>query len=506
MQQLSILDYQNVKQEIWQMTLVDYLNTPESRELPINSLLDTDLSRETPESLLRFNGRQLEVLCMYWGTIVSGTKPVKIGNLLNVYNTYRFVINNDRDSLVKLKAVELREFYRKATRNSGSMFRKSEVADNLIAWSKTVHDKFLTMLARERHRQAIISALRIGEDVPESVIKPVANYITLYRQIKGLPTEPVQMIANEWVEYALQIKARGVSTNADDESERHWQTIKKAISEGYNISQHVLDDHVKQTLHRDAEKERVTPKGAGWKIANKDELKVGDIVFEADGVGLKILEIGKMIRVENLHYNWQDEITGEHLYHETPFRIGDKVRYVTPDGNEMVGRIEYCKPSWSSILGQDFFIKTPNIYKKYDQWKYFNIPVWETEMVEPNPVARQEMMDYIEFGDMDYVKWVDLDGKEWLGHTLAIGNHKAKEVLLYNPESMPTLGPRIIIRRGYDYPAEPTDIKMEPTDEAISLHEKWIGEYGKSGRYADWRNLKRLHDLFGLYLPEGNGW
>lgn len=60
------------------------------------------------------------------------------------------------------------------------------------------------------------------------------------------------------------------------------------------------------------------------------------------------------------------------------------------------------------------------------------------------------------------------------------------------------------INPGYVYPATPTDIKIKPTDIIIELHKECIERYNESKKYADWRNLKRLHDLFGLYLPEGD--
>ncbi len=488
MTQTTIFDLEETSG--WQIPLSKYVSMPANKALPQNSLLELDLSKETPETLMRLTSAQLEMLCKYWGTPHSGTKAKKAGNLISIFNVYETVRKGD---LSRLTVPVLRRMYR-TTGGKGSRLVKKELMEHLFAWQKTVHEPFMTDIAKARHLEEISSALRMGRPVPEEVIASSPMYVTLQRIAQGLPIEPEQMTAAEWAEYALKVTDNPLMTNREKEVERHWHIIEHAIKQGKNLFPKIIADHHQQTKLREDEIQRVTPSGPGWEPATLHDLQIGDIIYRTDGVKLRVVEIGKRTMGQNLLYGWKEEIVERQVWRETPFRIGDKVNW-----QGKVGRISHVKPL---LFGEEFHIETGRLFPGFDQWEYFTAPVAEVEMIEPNAIARQDPGELMGFGDMDYVEWTDLDGRMWLGHVRKIGTEPERSIItrvwLYNPQSHPLNGPRVSIIHGVHPGLKLTNKKLKPTAEAQVAFELYCAEYKKKPNLATGGFIKRFTDLFGL--------
>ena len=509
----------------WKIPLLQYIKMPENRVKPWRSILDIDLSKKTLETLNRLTGDQLTILCLYWGINKSGNKEIKARNILNAYKIAKIVEHKGRDGLKQYKAAELRTMCKQVGKNSGAHASKAVNIENLLQWANNNHEFFYTQLAKERHYIEILKALHRGESIPDEVILSLPEYVRLERQVKGLPTDPLQMTTLEWVAYQNRLNGleadykgpiyvkekRGVYTSTKKEQEKHWQIVDKAVKQKRILPKTVVDDHIIQTEKRRQEIVLATPCGPGWVPVEQQSLRSGDMAYKTDGVRVKVIEsvVGpeKCIKIYNTLYDWGETLSLNQVWLETPYCIGDKVRWVSPEGKVLTGRIKHVRPRIDEY-GEEFYIATGNLLKSIpDQWEYFSAPVKEVELIEPNLWARKKFETIYpiqDLQDMDYVIWTDLDGRKWLGHVHNIHKRNpcnALYIWVYTYETGPLRGPMIMVIREINPPVEITQIKLPATEEAMRKYEKYIKEFNIKPNYATWRFLKRLHDLFGLFLP-----
>ncbi len=379
MTQASLLDYCAIKidgDKAWQLPLREYLASPASWALPKNSILDIDLSGETPEGLMRLSSVQLAALCIYWSAPWSGTKAKKIENLFGSYGVYRILTALGQDGLMELTVPEVREMYRRVRRSSGSWFTKRGLIECLLVWRDTVHESFFDRLGRERHYDVVVSALRLGEPVPDEVIRSHWSYQRPYRIANGLPVEPEEMTGAEWAEYVKQASEHGYRTDAGMEVERHWRIVKRAIKEGKKLKPEVVADHEQRTRAREAEKEKATPRGPEWVPADIQKLHVGDVVYRTDGMKMVIRQTDPIVAF-NTDLQFSEAPSQGRVWHKTPFRVGDMVRWTAPDGKVRTGRIKHARPQHP--FGEEFFIETGRKIKGFDQPEFFVAPVVEVE-------------------------------------------------------------------------------------------------------------------------------
>ncbi len=380
--QLSLSDYYITEKSGWQIPLHEYLKLPESRDLSKTSLLDTDLSRETPETLTRFRNAQLELLCMYWGTTRSGTKAEKIDNLLNTYKAHQTIANLGKAGLFKLTMLELKKIYCQVAKGKGSHHTKRSLIESLLMLQETVHNPFLTLLAKARHREEVKAALRIGMALPDKVIRSCPEYVVLHRVANGLPIEPEEMTGREWAVFALQAMPGSYRTDKQAEIERRWHIVERAIREGKRLKPEVLADHEERTWLREIEKQKAIPQGPGWKPADLRTVRPGDALYRTDGIQVKVIETEGRVVARNLSYGWKEELEDGRAWLETPFHIGDKVRWASPDGRVRVGRIKHARPRPDQVFGEEFFILTGGKFKGFDHPEFFTAPVGEVEKEE----------------------------------------------------------------------------------------------------------------------------
>lgn len=377
--QVSLLDYCAIKidgDKAWQLPLREYLASPASRALPENSILDIALSRETPEELMRLSSVQLTALCIYWSAPWSGTKAKKIENLFGSHGVYQAVTALGEDGLMKLTVPEIRKMYRRARRSSGSWLTKKGLIECLLVWRDIVHESFFDRLGRERHYDAVVSALQLGEPVPDEVIRSHWSYQRPYRIANGLPTEPEEMTGAEWAEYVKQASEHSYRTNTDTEIERHWHIVESAIEEGRRLKPEVIADHKQRTRAREVEKEKATPRGPEWVPADIQKLRVGDVAYSTDGMRLVITQTDPIIAL-NTDFNFSEVPSPGRVWHKTPFRVGDMVRWMAPDGRVRTGKIKHARPQYP--FGEEFFIETGRKIKGFDHPEFFTAPVGEVE-------------------------------------------------------------------------------------------------------------------------------
>lgn len=377
--QLSLTDYIIAERSGWQMPLHKYLNMPESRRLPQNKLLAIDLSQETPDTLMQLKGDELEILCMFWGCPVSGSKAEKAKNLLNTFSVYQAIKAAGKAGLFKLTVPEIKKLYKIVRKNSGSWLTKKGLIESLLEWTETAHEPFKAMLAKARHYEEVSAALRVGKPVPDEVIQSCPAYLTLYRKANGLPIKPERMTGEEWANYVLQAMGNSHMTSREREIERHWRIIERAIRGGERLKPEVLADHERQTWRREIEKQKAIPRGPGWIPADLRTVKPGDVLYRTDGVSVKIVKVGERVIGYNLLYNWEEEPEAGRVWLQVPFKRGDKVRWTSPDGQVKTGWIKHARPQANKVFGEEFFIETGKKFKGLDHPEFFTAPVGEVE-------------------------------------------------------------------------------------------------------------------------------
>lgn len=435
----------------WQLPLYEYQKNVFNRRLPPGSILDVDLGKETSKSLGRMSGKQLALLCKYWGCPMSGTKEAKATGVLANYKVYQEV-SHGAEYLQSKRANDLRTMLKIVKQGGGYLNKKGLIAA-LLAWADTVHEPFKNILSEARHYQEVKEALQCGKNVPNEVITGNPVYVVLERQAKGLPTDPVKMTTDEWLAYQNRIRggysadyrgplySESKYTSTWLEAEKHWQSVEKAIKAGRKLPEEVMSDHMRQTARRNAEiKATVTSRA--------------DIL------------------------------------------LGDKIKY-----GGKTGRVQHLR-AVTDGFGYEYFIHTGKPMVSFpDQWEWFTAPIDEVDLIEPNPWIRNAQPVSNAFQNGDYVSWDDLDGRHWLGHVNMVGEDWVN-VLLYSSELNPLLGLTTVLDPRYNPTLKPTVEKLPITKQAIAKHHEYWEEYMDKPNLAAWSFLNRLHDLFGLEMPK----
>ncbi len=510
----------------YRVPLHTYKAIKKNRTIPPGTMLDLNMNKETPESLCRLSNRELSVLCRYWGCPSTGTKHQMTQNIILYYKTAQKVQELGTDGLAKLKAVKLRNMVRSVGGGSGAHQNKLMLAEWLVNWSQKVHESFCDQVAEFRHYEAVRKALAKGIVVPDEIIRGNKAYVNMERKAKGLTLDPAGMTTREWLSYINRIYGfsddyEGILVNEKgaitehSKREYHWTVVEQALQRGQQLPLKVVHDHVRQTQIRRASIEKSTPRGPGWEPVNLDVLKVGNILRKADGTKVKVVDISSTsplcaitrqeeITARNLLYDTVECYRAWQLWQETPFRVGDKVEWISPGGQRKIGRIQFSR-SRTDGFGEEFYIHTGQLMAAFpDQWEFFVAPVAEVKLIEP--ARAEELKEMPCYDAMDYVSWQDYEGRSWVGHVWNWGTKGGNTVTiwLYHPDAGPLHGPKVTLVMSQNPTLNKSSQKFTPTNMAIENYEQYIQEYHRKPNPAAWRYLVRLRDLFGFTLPQAS--
>ena len=142
----------------WQLTIDEYLQMPAATQVEKDSVFALSLDRETPESLHRFQIKELKALGLLLGSRRSGKKAAIITSIFDRYQAHKALVDETAESLQSRKAVELNALL-KSSGLPASYGNKGEKARLLIHWHDQMFKQAPLRLARAKHKLAVSYAI-----------------------------------------------------------------------------------------------------------------------------------------------------------------------------------------------------------------------------------------------------------------------------------------------------------------------------------------------------------
>lgn len=144
--------------EAWTLTLDESLLIPQAGGVPDDRVFAVNLSQETPESLERFQLKELSALALVMGARRSGKKSVIISSIIHRYQAREQLAAETVKSLSSRKVVELNTLLKKAGLPA-SYGNKQTKACLLIDWRDGMRAQAKRLLVRAKHFLSVSDAI-----------------------------------------------------------------------------------------------------------------------------------------------------------------------------------------------------------------------------------------------------------------------------------------------------------------------------------------------------------